>query len=71
MHRNCTRHRKTTHCSPLEKRKSHGSGLLYKRLHPLLNHEQVILAEDLENIHLANVRGGLKLWRLYEALQVL
>jgi hypothetical protein len=48
-----------------------GSGLLYKRLLPLLNHDRVILAEDLEHIHLANVRGGLKLWRLYEALQVL
>jgi hypothetical protein len=31
----------------------------------------VILADDLESLHLANVRGGLKLWRLYEALQVL
>ena len=48
-----------------------GSGLLYKRLQPILNHERVILADDLESIHLANVRGGLKLWRLYEALQVL
>jgi hypothetical protein len=48
-----------------------GSGLLYKSLIPLLNHERVILAEDLEHIHLANVRGGLKLWRLYEALNVL
>jgi len=28
-------------------------------------------ADGLESIHLANVRGGLKLWRLYEALQVL
>jgi hypothetical protein len=48
-----------------------GSGLLYKRLLPILSHERVILADDLESIHLANVRGGLKLWRLYEALQVL
>jgi hypothetical protein len=48
-----------------------GSALLYKRLLPLLNHENVVLADDLESIHLANVRGGLKLWRLYEALQVL
>ena len=48
-----------------------GSGLLYKRLLPILNHERVILADDLESIHLANVRGGLKLWRLYEALKVL
>lgn len=48
-----------------------GSGLLYKRLLPILNHERVILADDLDSIHLANVRGGLKLWRLYEALQAL
>jgi hypothetical protein len=48
-----------------------GSGLLYKRLLPILNHEKVILADELESIHLANVRGGLKLWRLYEALKVL
>jgi hypothetical protein len=48
-----------------------GSGLLHKRLLPILNHERVILADDLKSIHLANVRGGLKLWRLYEALQVL
>jgi hypothetical protein len=50
---------------------SGGSGLLCKRLLPLLNHDRVILAEDLEHIHLANVRGGLKLWRLYEALEIL
>ena len=48
-----------------------GSGLLYKRLLPILNHERVILADDLGSIHMANVRGGLKLWWLYEALQVL
>jgi hypothetical protein len=48
-----------------------GSGLLYKRLLSILKHENVILADDLESIHLANVRGGLKLWRLYEALHVL
>jgi len=48
-----------------------GSGLLHKRLLQILNHERVILADDIESIHLANVRGGLKLWRLYEALQVL
>jgi hypothetical protein len=48
-----------------------GSALLYQCLLPLLNHENVILADDLESIHMANVRGGLKLWRLYEALQIL
>ncbi len=48
-----------------------GSGLLYNRLLPILNHKRVILADDLASIHMANVRGGLKLWRLYEALQLL
>ncbi|MBK5104364.1 MAG: ParM/StbA family protein [Burkholderiales bacterium] len=48
-----------------------GSALLYQRLLPVLNHENIILADDIGSIHLANVRGGLKLWRLYEALQVL
>lgn len=47
-----------------------GCGLLYKRLLPILSHEHLILADDLESLHLANVRGGLKLWRLYEALKV-
>ena len=48
-----------------------GSALLYKRLLPILNHNKVILADEIESLHLANVRGGLKLWRLYEALQLL
>ena len=48
-----------------------GSGLLYQRLLPILEHERVILADILDSIHLANVRGGLKLWRLYEALKLL
>lgn len=48
-----------------------GSGLLYNRLLPILKHKNIILADEIESIHLANVRGGLKLWRLYEALQVL
>jgi len=48
-----------------------GSGLLYNRLLPILKHKNVILADKIEAIHLANVRGGLKLWRLYEALHVL
>ena len=42
-----------------------GCGLLYKRLLPILYHQHVLLADDLEHLHLANVRGGLKLWRLY------
>ena len=47
------------------------SGLLYHRLLAILKHEEVILADNINTIHLANVRGGLKLWRLYEVLQVL
>ena len=48
-----------------------GSAMLHDRLLPILEHEHVILADRAESIHLANVRGGLKLWRLYEALQLL
>lgn len=48
-----------------------GSAMLYQKLIPVLNHENVILADDTEALHLANVRGGMKLWRLYEVLQVL
>lgn len=48
-----------------------GSAMLYDRLLPLLGHDHVILADEAESIHLANVRGGLKLWRLYEALGLL
>jgi len=42
-----------------------GSALLYDHLLPILNHEKVVLADDPPKIHLANVRGGLKLWRFY------
>jgi threonine dehydrogenase-like Zn-dependent dehydrogenase len=48
-----------------------GSGLLYKRLLSILNHERVILADDLERIYLANVRNGSKMWKLYETLGIL
>jgi len=48
-----------------------GSALLHQRLLTILNHENIVLADKLEEMHLANVRGGLKLWRLYEALKVL
>jgi hypothetical protein len=48
-----------------------GSALLYQKIINLLNHENIILADNASHLHLANVRGGLKLWRLYEALQVL
>lgn len=49
-----------------------GAGVLYTDLAPALNHPRVILADkDPEAIHLANVRGGMKLWRLLEALGIL
>jgi hypothetical protein len=47
-----------------------GSAMLYDRLLPLLGHDHVVLADDPAEVHLANVRGGLKLWRLYEALDL-
>jgi len=48
-----------------------GSALLYQKIKPLLHHDNVKLADTMDVLHLANVRGGLKLWRLYEALKVL
>jgi len=48
-----------------------GSALLHKKLLPILKHENVVLADQIDNLHLANVRGGLKLWRLYDALKLL
>jgi hypothetical protein len=45
--------------------------MLYERLLPILDHDHVLLADEVESIHLTNVRGGLKLWRLYETLGVL
>jgi hypothetical protein len=47
-----------------------GSALLYSRIEPILKHKNVILADEVETLHLANVRGGLKLWRLYEKLEI-
>jgi len=48
-----------------------GSALLYQKIKPLLQHNNVMLADTMDTLHLANVRGGLKLWRLYDALKVL
>ena len=45
-----------------------GSALLHNKLVPILKHNNVILADSKESLHLANVRGGLKLWRLYKAV---
>ena len=48
-----------------------GSAILYDRLVPILKHQRVLLADDASSIHMANVRGGLKLYRLYEMLNLL
>jgi len=44
-----------------------GSAMLYEHLLPLLEHNRVLLSEKSEKNHLANVRGGIKLWRLYKS----
>jgi hypothetical protein len=38
-----------------------GSGLLYTELIRLLDHDHIVLADKLEHLHLANMRGGMKL----------
>lgn len=43
-----------------------GIGVIHERLCPLLGHNNIVFAEALPSIHLANVRGGLKLYRLFE-----
>lgn len=48
-----------------------GSADLYDRLLPLLNHDHVILADEPGSIYMANVRGGLKLYRMLEATEAL
>jgi len=48
-----------------------GSALLRQKLLPILKHENVLLADQLDCLHLANVRGGLKLWRLCDTLKLL
>ncbi|MFP4321659.1 MAG: hypothetical protein ACLFTK_04330 [Anaerolineales bacterium] len=44
-----------------------GSAMLYGHLQPLLGHQRVLLSDNSHENHLANVRGGLKLWKLYKA----
>lgn len=45
-----------------------GSAMLYERLcNEVLAHDRVIPAESPEAMHLANVRGGMKLWKFYES----
>jgi hypothetical protein len=47
-----------------------GSAILHSKLLATLGHESVILADAAESIHLANVRGGAKLWHLYEMMGI-
>lgn len=45
-----------------------GSAMLYDHLLKLLEHKSVILAEEnTDEMHLANVRGGMKLWKLWKS----
>jgi hypothetical protein len=48
-----------------------GSAILYDRMAPILKHQRVLLADEAASIHMANVRGGLKLYKLYEMLDLL
>lgn len=47
-----------------------GCGLLYKSLTENIDNQNIITADDVADLHLANVRGGLKLWRLYEHFEM-
>ena len=47
------------------------SALLHHKLIPILKHNSIILANSKDSLHMANVRGGLKLWRLYSVLKAL
>jgi hypothetical protein len=48
-----------------------GSALLHEKIKPLLKHDNIMLADKLENLHYANIRGALMLWRLHTALKEL
>lgn len=45
-----------------------GAGLLLNHLRPILQHDRVLLADNAEDIHLANMRGGRKLYRALESV---
>ncbi len=47
-----------------------GSALMADALFDNLQHDRIILADDHDSLHLANVRGGLKLWKLYEHMGI-
>jgi len=44
-----------------------GSAALHDRLADILDHGNILLADDIDQLHLANVRGGMKLAKFYEA----
>jgi len=44
-----------------------GGGAMEKRLQPVLDHPNVMLADSPDEIEYANVRGGMKLFRMYES----
>ena len=46
------------------------SALLHHKLIPILKHNSINLADSKESLHMENVRGGLKLWHLYDVLKV-
>lgn len=46
-----------------------GSALLETRLRKMLNHRSIHLADTPDCLHMANVRGGMKLYRLHTALR--
>lgn len=48
-----------------------GCGLLHQHIAPELENKNIHLAAAPDELHLANVRGGLKLWRLYKAIGVI
>lgn len=46
-----------------------GSALLFDDLAERIGNREVHLADDIESLHMANVRGGMKLWRMFQALE--
>lgn len=47
-----------------------GSALMFEALDHAFQHDNIILADDVNSLHFANVRGGLKLWRLYDHIGI-
>lgn len=48
-----------------------GSALLEQRIRQYLQHPRTVMAERPVDMHLANIRGGMKMMRFYEAMGVL